>query len=82
LEDAVCLGHALASHSDTRDAFLQYEMEWAPRTGRVQQMARFFGDMKHLDGAGRAVRNALLEKRAPDDFTYFDFLYGYCPTNA
>jgi salicylate hydroxylase len=82
LEDAVCLGHALASHSDMRDAFVQYEQERAPHTARVQHIARFFGDMKHLDGAGRAVRNALLEKRAPDDFTYFDFLYGYRPTNA
>jgi hypothetical protein len=33
--------------------------------------------LKHLDGVGRAVRNALLEKRSPDDFDYFDFLYGY-----
>jgi salicylate hydroxylase len=40
-------------------------------------MARFFGDLKHLDGVGRAARNALLRKRAPDDFEYFDFLYGY-----
>ena len=46
-------------------------------SARVQQMARFFGDLKHLDGVGRAVRNALLRKRSPDDFEYFDFLYGY-----
>ena len=39
--------------------------------------ARFFGELKHLDGVGRAVRNALLQKRSPDDFDYFDFLYGY-----
>jgi 2-polyprenyl-6-methoxyphenol hydroxylase-like FAD-dependent oxidoreductase len=77
LEDAVCLGNALARQPDLRQAFLAYERERIPRTARVQRTARFFGDLKHLDGAGRAVRNALLAKRAPDDFEYFDFLYGY-----
>jgi salicylate hydroxylase len=73
----VCLGDALSRHEDLRAAFAAYEQERIPRTARVQQMARFFGDLKHLDGAGRAVRNALLRKRSPDDFEYFDFLYGY-----
>jgi salicylate hydroxylase len=67
----------LNRHDDPRQAFEVYERERIPRTARVQQMARFFGDLKHLDGAGRAVRNALLRSRAPDDFEYFDFLYGY-----
>jgi salicylate hydroxylase len=79
LEDAVCLGGALARYPEWRDAFLAYEAERVPRTARVQRTARFFGDLKHLDGAGRSVRNALLQKRSPDDFEYFDFLYGYCP---
>ena len=77
LEDAVSLGRALAEHPDTRQAFHAYETERIPRTARVQQTARFFGELKHLDGVGRLVRNALLQKRSPDDFQYFDFLYGY-----
>jgi 2-polyprenyl-6-methoxyphenol hydroxylase-like FAD-dependent oxidoreductase len=77
LEDAVCLGTALAQHEDVRAAFCVYQNERIPRTARVQRTARFFGDLKHLDGVGRAVRNALLAKRSPDDFEYFDFLYGY-----
>jgi len=79
LEDAVCLGNALERHPDWTDAFGAYEAERIPRTARVQRTARFFGDLKHLDGVGRLVRNALLEKRSPDDFGYFDFLYGYSP---
>ena len=77
LEDAVCLGDALARHCDWRAAFLAYEAERIPRTARVQQTARFFGELKHLDGVGRAVRNALLQNRSPADFDYFDFLYGH-----
>ena len=79
LEDAVCLGNALERHPDWTNAFGAYEAERIPRTARVQRTARFFGDLKHLDGVGRLVRNALLQKRSPDDFDYFDFLYGYCP---
>jgi len=79
LEDAVCLGTALARHSDPRAAFRAYEAERVPRTARVQHTARFFGELKHLDGVGRSVRNALLQKRSPDDFEYFDFLYGHEP---
>ena len=77
LEDAVCLGSAMAQHSEPTEAFRAYEAERVPRTARVQRTARIFGELKHLDGVGRLLRNALLEKRAPDDFEYFDFLYGY-----
>jgi 2-polyprenyl-6-methoxyphenol hydroxylase-like FAD-dependent oxidoreductase len=80
LEDSVCLGNALARYPDWSEAFLAYEAERIPRTARVQRTARFFGDLKHLDGVGRSVRNALLQKRSPDDFDYFDFLYGYSPS--
>jgi len=76
LEDAVCLGNALARHSEWRDAFRVYEAERIPRTAQVQRTARFFGEFKHLDGVGRLVRNALLQKRLSEDFEYFDFLYG------
>ena len=79
LEDAVCLGDAFARQQDPRDAFLAYQVERIPRTARVQRTARFFGELKHLDGVGRAVRNALLQKRSPDDFEHFDFLYGHTP---
>jgi salicylate hydroxylase len=77
LEDAVCLGTALRGDGDAREGFRAYEQERVARTARVQQTARFFGELKHLDGAGRAARNALLRQRAPHDFEYFDFLYGY-----
>jgi salicylate hydroxylase len=58
-------------------AFAAYQASRIPRTARVQQIARFFGDVKHISGAGIALRNALLAKRAPDDFEYFEWLYGF-----
>jgi 3-hydroxybenzoate 6-monooxygenase len=78
LEDAVCLGDCLKKHGGDFDrAFLAYQEPRIRRTARVQQTARFFGEVKHVDGVGRLLRNALLAKNASDDFQYVEWLYGY-----
>jgi 2-polyprenyl-6-methoxyphenol hydroxylase-like FAD-dependent oxidoreductase len=78
LEDAVCLGESLGKYGDDRArAFLAYQESRTKRTARVQAIARFFGEVKHVHGVGITLRNALLAKRAADDYEYFDWLYGY-----
>lgn len=80
LEDAVCLADMLASYQgDVSKAFLAYQTVRIPRTARVQRTARLFGDIIHSDGVTALLRNALLAGRAPDDFTYTDWFYGYQP---
>ena len=80
LEDAVCLANAVARHQgDVERAFCSYQEERIPRTARVQRSARLFGDIIHSDGLTALLRNALLSQRAPDDFTYTDWFYGYQP---
>lgn len=78
VEDAVCLGDMFHRFSgEPVQAFQAYQQHRIPRTARVQEIARFFGDVKHVHGVGAALRNALLAKRAADDFEYFEWLYGY-----
>ncbi len=78
LEDAICLGDKMAEHAgDVAGAFRGYQEARIPRTSRVQEAARFFGDVKHIHGVGVPLRNALLARRASDDFDYFDWLYGF-----
>jgi 2-polyprenyl-6-methoxyphenol hydroxylase-like FAD-dependent oxidoreductase len=80
LEDAVCLAEAVASqHGDVETAFRLYQEERMPRTARVQRSARLFGDIIHSDGVTALLRDALFAGRAPDDFTYTDWFYGYQP---
>ncbi len=77
LEDAVCLGECFGQFAgDPGKALAAYQAHRIPRTARVQGIARFFGELKHLDGVGRTLRNELLGKRAADDFEYFEWLYG------
>jgi salicylate hydroxylase len=78
LEDAQCLGHCLKNFpGDIPAVFHNYQEQRIPRTARVQQSARFFGDVKHVHGVSISLRNALLAKRTPYDFEYFEWLYGY-----
>lgn len=78
LEDAACIGSSFHQFpNDVSKALAAYQERRIPRTARVQQMARLFGEIKHVHGIGRALRNALLAKRASDDFEYFEWLYGY-----
>ena len=80
LEDAVCLADAVASHpEDVEAAFRAYQEERIPRTARVQRSARLFGDIIHSDGLTALLRNVIFAGRAPDDFTYTDWFYGYQP---
>ena len=77
LEDAVCLGECLGQFAgSTLVALAEYQARRIPRTARVQRIARFFGELKHVDGVGRTLRNELLGRRAADDFEYFEWLYG------
>ncbi len=80
LEDAVCLADAVASQQgDVDRAFRLYQEARIPRTARVQRSARLFGDIIHSNGLTALLRNALFSGRAPDDFTYTDWFYGYQP---
>jgi salicylate hydroxylase len=80
LEDAVQLGVDFPPGRDPRDAFLAYQAGRIARTARVQHSARAWGEMWHLDGIGRQVRNRFLRLRAAEDFSETDWLYGDVPS--
>ena len=56
-----------------------YQAERIPRTARVQRAARIWGDIWHVDGLARDLRNELFARREPTDFTDADWLYGAEP---
>ena len=77
LEDAVRLGREIQAHpGDFPGAFHAYEEARRPRTARVQLSALKFGEIKHIGGVGREIRNRLFEMRSPDDFSDIDWIYG------
>ena len=76
VEDAHCLAEEAAGRDDWPAVLEAYQRARFGRTARVQTTARLWGDIWHVDGVGRLMRNELFRAREPDDFTRADWLYG------
>ncbi len=78
IEDALCLARRVAaSPDDPAGALKAYEADRALRAARVQLTARAMGAFFHLDGVAAIVRNDVMGRRATDDYTMLDWLYGH-----
>jgi 3-hydroxybenzoate 6-monooxygenase len=77
IEDALCLARHVASMKDDPAAALRaFESERAIHAARVQLTARAMGTFFHLDGVAALVRNEVMGRRAADDYSMLDWLYG------
>jgi 3-hydroxybenzoate 6-monooxygenase len=81
IEDAVCLAdRAEAAQGDYAAAFRAYQQARYLRTGRVQIMARVYGEFFHAAGVARELRNMMLGSRTPEDaMAGMQWLYGEQP---
>ncbi|MEU5722751.1 FAD-dependent monooxygenase [Micromonospora sp. NPDC047738] len=61
---------------DWDGALRAYQTVRTERTARVQTTARVWGDIWHVDGVARLLRNELFRDRAPNDYKHIDWLYG------
>jgi salicylate hydroxylase len=78
IEDAVCLADlVVSSNRDYASAFTAYQNARYLRTGRVQIMARVYGEVYHASGVARELRNMMLGGRTPEQaFESMQWLYG------
>lgn len=77
IEDALCLGRHVGAGGDPAKALQAYEAERRLRTARVQLTSRAMGAFFHLDGVAAMVRNDIMSRRAHDDYSMLDWLYGH-----
>jgi len=77
-EDAVCLADKVNERPDDLPAaFESYQQQRYLRTGRVQIMARVYGEFYHARGVAAELRNMLLAPRTPQQsYDGIDWLYG------
>ena len=76
IEDGVVLAEKVAvAGDDCGRAFLAYQRERLNRTARVVLSSRFFGEVFHVDGGARDLRNELARRRDPDNPWEVDWLY-------
>jgi salicylate hydroxylase len=78
IEDAVCLADCvIAANGDYAMAFRAYQQARYLRTGRVQIMARVYGEFYHASGVAKELRNMMLSSRSPEDaMSGMEWLYG------
>jgi len=83
IEDAATLAltlertdDAAGGGEDMESALLAYQEARAWRTARVQRTARIWGEIWHLDGTAKLVRDELFRQRRDDDHTHVEWLYG------
>ncbi len=78
IEDAVCLANKVEEmQGDFAAAFKAYQQARYLRTGRVQIMARVYGEFYHASGVARELRNMMLGARTPEQsFEAMEWLYG------
>ena len=78
IEDAVCLANRVeAIPGDYASAFKAYQEARYLRTGRVQIMARVYGEFYHASNVARELRNMMLSARTPEQaFESMEWLYG------
>jgi salicylate hydroxylase len=78
IEDAVCLADRVAeAKGDYASAFQAYQQARYLRTGRVQIMARIYGEFYHSGGVAKELRNMMLGGRTPEDaMAGMEWLYG------
>jgi salicylate hydroxylase len=78
IEDSVCLANKVEEMpSDLPSAFRAYQQARYLRTGRVQIMARVYGEFYHASGVARELRNLMLGARTREQaFEAMEWLYG------
>jgi len=81
IEDAVCLANKVVElQGDYPAAFRAYQQARYLRTGRVQIMARVYGEFYHAAGVAKELRNIMLGARSPQDaMAGMEWLYGEQP---
>jgi salicylate hydroxylase len=81
IEDAVCLANKVVeADGDYVAAFQAYPKVRYLRTGRVQIMARVYGEFYHAAGVAKELRNMMLGARTPEDaMASMEWLYGEQP---
>ncbi|QXF80947.1 FAD-dependent oxidoreductase [Rhodococcus pyridinivorans] len=82
LEDAKCFADYAAKDLQGDSAnwpkiLRDVNAERAPRCNRILTTGRMWGDLWHLDGAGREARNELFRTRDTSSYKYTDWLWGY-----
>jgi salicylate hydroxylase len=79
LEDSAMLAAELAAAGEASEGLASYAASRAPRAARVQRTARTWGEIWHVDGVAKLIRDELLLTRDVADHRHVAWLYEDSP---
>lgn len=77
IEDAVVLAEMIStSGGDYAKAFQKYQEARYLRTAHVQIFSKFYGELHHIDGIAKELKNSLISKRSEEEnFAWLGEIY-------
>lgn len=75
IDDAITLSEELASTDDTAQAFANYQERRLVHAGNIQRLARVAGELFHIEGIGRNIRNHTFKDHEPTDYSNLDWMF-------
>ncbi|MBD8022744.1 FAD-dependent monooxygenase [Microbacterium gallinarum] len=75
LDDSIAMADALLSDEDEASAFQAYQDKRLTHVGNIQRLARVAGELFHIEGIGRELRNFSFKDHQPDDYANLDWMF-------
>ncbi|GAA3666869.1 3-hydroxybenzoate 6-hydroxylase [Arthrobacter ginkgonis] len=75
LDDSLAMVDAITTEPDAQAAFKSFEARRVEHTGNIQRLARVAGELFHIDGIGRELRNNSFKDHVPTDYQNLDWMF-------
>jgi salicylate hydroxylase len=75
LDDALVMAEEFTTAGTPGKAFARYEERRLDHVGNVQRLARTAGELFHIEGVGRNLRNHFFKDHDPEDYTHLDWMF-------
>lgn len=75
LDDAIAMAEELTGTDDTTEAFANYQDRRLVHAGNIQRLARVAGELFHIEGIGRNIRNHTFRDHDPEDYSNLDWMF-------
>lgn len=75
IDDAIVMAEELGATEDVAQAFANYEDRRLVHAGNIQRLARVAGELFHIEGIGRNIRNHTFKDHRPTEYSNLDWMF-------
>lgn len=75
LDDSIVMADSLLGADTITEAFDDYQERRVVHAGNIQRLARVAGELFHIDGIGREIRNYAFKDHDPKDYSGLDWMF-------